>query len=625
MNYTPEEISILERQSIAKNPKTPKNVLKELANDPEKNVRLFVAANVNTPKTVLTKLASVEPRYVATNPNTPATVLRQLAKTYPEYVVSNSNAPESLLAKLAESPSVIDRYYLAANPQAPVSVLRKLAENEESPLVLENVAWNPNAPEDLLANIREQGEKWAIVTEIDPYLEVEQIGNDYQIACHINTSLTTLEKLANHENWIVRYLVINNPNTPKSLADAIVSEIAQTQSLPEDSRKCLVLNMLNKMPSHIPFLSSNGLPIIAIADEIVDFRWHYFEGDSFIFYNNTQSRVIGVLQKGEFQENVNEDKIEEVCRIVGIEDNDFQPDADLREYHNHLLKDELAANFVYLQRWVNQQGFLFTPYPSDFLKICHQGNYDNDDEDYWRLDGSYFNTAKSWLYEYLEYINDWYITEAYTHIFDENNFNEIVGWLHELAATHEEHSRHGLFFWDYTAIKNPYISRLLEDRNPVFERDTFCCNPEYDIQSMLENLQQDSGLTTQDELKATISRLLVIAPLAYDEDEIVAVLAKHQDLVIEVSGLQIVSNSDQIDENNEYKVYFYYDDSCTDYNSFVAKQDWDSLFPTTEGNKLLAYMAYLIIKIILFDEASEKGNTYQNLEDEDEDEYEDED
>ena len=86
MNYTPEEISILERQSIAKNPKTPKNVLKELANDPEEKVRVFVAANVNTPKTVLTKLAGegvlIISRYLATNPNTPAEVLKPVSYTH---------------------------------------------------------------------------------------------------------------------------------------------------------------------------------------------------------------------------------------------------------------------------------------------------------------------------------------------------------------------------------------------------------------------------------------------------------------------------------------------------------------------------------------------------------------
>ncbi|AFZ11226.1 leucine rich repeat variant-containing protein [Crinalium epipsammum PCC 9333] len=376
MNYTPEEISILERIAIAKNPETPKNVLKELANDPEEKVRVFVAANVNTPKTVLTTLASVAPRYVATNPNTPAKVLTQLAKICPEYVVSNSNAPESLLKKLAESSSVIVRYYLAANPQVPVSVLRKLAakEDEESPLVLENIAWNPNAPEDLLADIRESGEKWAIVTEIDPYLDVEQIGNDYQIASHINTSLTTLEKLAKHENWLVRYLVINNPNTPKSIANAIVSEIAQTESLPNDSRKCLVLNMLGKMPSHIPFRSDCGLPIIAIADELVDFRWHDFEGDSLSFYGATESRVIGVVQKGKFKyEYGDEDedrkyRFKEGCRIISIEYNDLQLN-DISDQHKDLIKNELAANFVYFQSWLNQEGFLFIPYTSDFLKF----------------------------------------------------------------------------------------------------------------------------------------------------------------------------------------------------------------------------------------------------------------
>ncbi|AFZ11225.1 hypothetical protein Cri9333_0229 [Crinalium epipsammum PCC 9333] len=175
--------------------------------------------------------------------------------------------------------------------------------------------------------------------------------------------------------------------------------------------------------------------------------------------------------------------------------------------------------------------------------------------------------------------------------------------MHELAATHQEHSRYVLEFWDDTVIKND--SGGAEDRNPVFNSDTFCCNPEYHIPSMLETLQQDSGLTTQDELKATISKFLEIAPLAYDEDEIVAGLALHQDLVIEVSGLQVVRHSDEIDENNENKLYFYMDDTCIDYDSFVARQDWHSLFEKTEGNTLLAYIAYLLIKIILFNKSGE--------------------
>lgn len=121
------------RWNVARNPSTPADILAELANDEDDDVRGAVAENPNTPADILAELANDEEVYVryivAANPNTPADTLAELAADKDDEIWNV-------------------RTRVAKNPSTPANVLRQLA-NDTNTYVRKGVAANPNAPADL--------------------------------------------------------------------------------------------------------------------------------------------------------------------------------------------------------------------------------------------------------------------------------------------------------------------------------------------------------------------------------------------------------------------------------------------------------------------------------------------
>ena len=113
-------------------------MIEELAEDEDKDVRKEVAYNPKTPVEVLRKLAGDENEHVRwgaiRNPNTPADILRELAEDKDErmrYEVSrNPNTPIDILRKLADDEDRNVRKGVAENPNTPVDILRKLIEDQ---------------------------------------------------------------------------------------------------------------------------------------------------------------------------------------------------------------------------------------------------------------------------------------------------------------------------------------------------------------------------------------------------------------------------------------------------------------------------------------------------------------
>ena len=95
------------RWAVAKNPHTPIEVLRHLANDPVNLVRALVAANPSTPSDVLEKFFSDEKIVrdgLSGNPNTPAKLLKILADDNDKMVrmrlAENRSAPAEILQTL---------------------------------------------------------------------------------------------------------------------------------------------------------------------------------------------------------------------------------------------------------------------------------------------------------------------------------------------------------------------------------------------------------------------------------------------------------------------------------------------------------------------------------------------
>ena len=183
------------RREVAYNPRTPAEVLRKLAEDKDEEVREEVAYNSRTPVEVLKKLAEDEywnmRRGVAENPSTPAEVLRKLAEDKDgdvrRVVVKNLNTPAEALKKLAEDKLWEVRYEVAKNPNTPAEVLKKLAEDEYW-RVRKGVAKNPNTPVEVLKKLAEDKD-WSV---------------QHEVAENPNTSSEVLRKLAEDEYGDVR-------------------------------------------------------------------------------------------------------------------------------------------------------------------------------------------------------------------------------------------------------------------------------------------------------------------------------------------------------------------------------------------------------------------------------------
>ena len=144
--YIPEsnavdDIEFLKRYgklNLLENNNASPEMIEELAEDEDFEVRQEVAEHPNTPAEVLRKLAEDENwevrREVARNPRTPAEVFMKLAEDGDKYVkeavTNNPNTPVEALRKLAGDGDKYVREGVAKNPRTPVEVLRKLAEDE---------------------------------------------------------------------------------------------------------------------------------------------------------------------------------------------------------------------------------------------------------------------------------------------------------------------------------------------------------------------------------------------------------------------------------------------------------------------------------------------------------------
>ena len=221
------------KYKVINNPSTPVDILKKLADDKDKGVRKEVTKNPSIPVVILKKLAEDEDasvrEKVAMNPRTPAEFLKKLAEDEDWYVryeaTRNLSTPVDILRKLAEDEEWHVRYEVAINPNTPVDILRKLAEDKNS-AVRQGVAKNPNTPAEAFVILADDRDKWVI----------------REVAINPNTPVDILRKLAEDKNSAVRQGVASNFNTPvdilRKLAEdedfEVRQEVVNNPSTPVD-------------------------------------------------------------------------------------------------------------------------------------------------------------------------------------------------------------------------------------------------------------------------------------------------------------------------------------------------------------------------------------------------------
>ena len=273
------------RSKLAAHPKTPPQILYQLADDPDLDVRLALVNNPHIPTTLVRELMCRE--LWGDSPPTDSglesdsflgEIFQCSEKDWMQMAIAlNSNTPRRLLRKLATHSNPRIRRTVAENPDTPTDCLQNLAQDEDRS-VQATVLRNPRTPlrvlELCLVKLSESFEYDTIHQMHDFYQkEVTQflaIARRYVTRfpeglplvlesclkpnvppilrllalCYPEISATALGNLPIGPIWIERYCIAQHPNTPRSSLERlaqdgnrIVRAVAQARLQGEPSRK----------------------------------------------------------------------------------------------------------------------------------------------------------------------------------------------------------------------------------------------------------------------------------------------------------------------------------------------------------------------------------------------------
>jgi hypothetical protein len=231
------------RKGVAYNKNTPKETLNSLGHDSSWDVKNAVAGNEHTSPDVLRnifKSAYAEGKSnlilvfysLANNPSTPADVLRDLGKSKNDnllrHLANNPNAPKDLLKELSQSAVMDIKEVVAQNPSTPPEILTKLAKD---PALAGAVVKNPATPKALL---KELAKTFPTAVAENPAASPELLKGIYSdlttsgkkddtlkrsLAINLNTPPEVLRELSKSDTWLVRQPVAMNPNTPVDILE----------------------------------------------------------------------------------------------------------------------------------------------------------------------------------------------------------------------------------------------------------------------------------------------------------------------------------------------------------------------------------------------------------------------
>jgi hypothetical protein len=214
-------------QLVAKNPSTPPELLRKLANSSHVTTRKNVTANPNTPIEVLLKLGVEFPKQLLDNPIFHLVLLENptLVNEMPISTLMSLLKLEKVPVLLLEQ-AALNRVWevqsaVAMNPQTPREVLEKLVENQNAQVaeVLLAVAMNPQTPREILEKLVENQNAQVVEAA---RLHVNWAGEmtlswDDQVSfllLHPKISHRVMAENSHSIAWLERYAIAQHPNTP---------------------------------------------------------------------------------------------------------------------------------------------------------------------------------------------------------------------------------------------------------------------------------------------------------------------------------------------------------------------------------------------------------------------------
>jgi hypothetical protein len=126
-------------RTLARNPKTPERVLRELARNPDEEIQIRVAWNPSVPYDMLLQMGNASAENVAKNATT--------------HLARHGKTPEKMLRKLSEDPREEVRIAVAKNPHTPRDVMERLLNEKNQHVWFEafcTLASDEPVPEALL-------------------------------------------------------------------------------------------------------------------------------------------------------------------------------------------------------------------------------------------------------------------------------------------------------------------------------------------------------------------------------------------------------------------------------------------------------------------------------------------
>jgi hypothetical protein len=223
-------LSIELAQRVAKNPRTPPDLLRELGNSRDYTTRKNVAANPNTPTEVLLKLGAEFPEQLLDNPIFSLLLLEnpnlieQIPRTTLLSLLKCETVPASFLERAANKRDREVYLALATNARTSKAVLEKLVESHDAE-ISEVARLHVNWAGEMTSGWDEAAREAIGTTDL------RAIGTT-DLAQSKLSSLGkrgfipnfAIAKLARHKDWGIRSFVAQNPSTPANLLEQLAQD-----------------------------------------------------------------------------------------------------------------------------------------------------------------------------------------------------------------------------------------------------------------------------------------------------------------------------------------------------------------------------------------------------------------
>ena len=238
---------------LARDPRTPAQMLRTLANHHDPNIRYLVANNDTTPPEALAALSdTIEPTILsalARNDSTPPEVLLRLVASgdaaLRASLAHHRSLPPEGFDLLAADKSYDTGLFLASNPMAPPELLHRLSTRYGY-----QVSRNPSTPPEVLATL---------AASDDPRIRL-------MVAQHPATSVDTMLHLAarGHPDAVAR-----NPSAPPDLLEMLIEDGYAREVARNHAAPAALLLELSKHPSaevRLAVAHNSCAPPEALAD-----------------------------------------------------------------------------------------------------------------------------------------------------------------------------------------------------------------------------------------------------------------------------------------------------------------------------------------------------------------------